>query len=122
MTPVLQAKPGPGGDCFAACLATILDLPLADAPDFRGDGWGRRLNDWLAPRGLAAAFYQGDGRPLSAQARRPPGPAILHHRLRDGSVHAAVCAGGRVIHDPSPRPYCTAAAAVLLWTVIGRKP
>lgn len=36
MTPVMQIDFGDGtGDCFAACLASILDLPLEAVPNFR---------------------------------------------------------------------------------------
>ena len=43
------------GDCMAACLASILEMPLDDVPNFHGDGaknWKDQYNDWLKPRNL----------------------------------------------------------------------
>lgn len=54
MTPTPQTKFGKEGDCFDACVATLLDLPLAEVNYFRGeDTWYADLQNWLAPRGLA---------------------------------------------------------------------
>jgi hypothetical protein len=42
-----------GGDCFAACLASILELPIDDFPNFLdsrpygGGGWWHRWQMWL---------------------------------------------------------------------------
>jgi hypothetical protein len=34
MKPVAQTRPHPNGDCLRACLATLLELPITDVPDF----------------------------------------------------------------------------------------
>lgn len=34
MKPVPQTRPHPNGDCVRACLATLLELPIEDVPDF----------------------------------------------------------------------------------------
>jgi hypothetical protein len=44
----------PGGDCFAACVASILEVPLEEVPNFCAGGadWLFEANRWLGTRGL----------------------------------------------------------------------
>jgi hypothetical protein len=123
MRPVLQAVPGPDGDCFAACVASLLEIELAEVPDLAaaGDRWASVLRRWLAARGLRVDFRLGDRRPLGDQADPPPGPVIAGQRVLDGSVHAVVCRDGRIVHDPSPRPVGHLRWPVVLWTLIEEK-
>lgn len=37
MIPVIQSRIGTNGNCMAACLASILEMPLASVPDFSLD-------------------------------------------------------------------------------------
>ncbi len=59
MTPQHQEIVGqPGrGDCVRACVATLLNLPIASVPNFiEGRGahqWYRYLVEWLKERGIA---------------------------------------------------------------------
>lgn len=93
MKPVYQTEFGPKGNCFAACLATILERDLAEVPDFRFEGWAAKVQTWLAARGYAMAHWFG-GMP-------PSGLAIAGMLVPDGSIHAAVFRNGRLVHDPS---------------------
>jgi hypothetical protein len=116
--PVLQSVPGPDGDCYAACVASLLEIGLADVPELMGDRWASVLRRWLAVRGLRVDFSPGDGRPLADQSDPPRGHAIAGQRVLDGSVHAVVCHAGVIVHDPSPRPIGHPRWPVVLWTVI----
>lgn len=123
MVRVHQSEHGPGGDCYAACLATVLELPLSEVPDLRGDPrWGERLRAWLKPRGWRAAFIRGNGQPIDRQDWFPPGWSILGHRTvgRAGHVHAALFHDGALYHDPAGRVMCRGDSAVLLWTLLDR--
>jgi len=42
------------GNCYAACLASILELPLEEVPNFVtiGEDMDSAIDEWLAPRGL----------------------------------------------------------------------
>jgi hypothetical protein len=43
------------GDCFRACLSSILELPLYEVPHFclyDNQWWWKHCDDWLRPRGL----------------------------------------------------------------------
>lgn len=46
----------PMGNCFATCVACLLDIDVADVPNFcaLGDLWWRDFSDWLNERGFSA--------------------------------------------------------------------
>jgi sRNA-binding carbon storage regulator CsrA len=121
MRPVFQSRPGPDGDCYAACVASILEIEPADVPDLIGDRWASVLRDWLDGRRLRVDFRPGDGRPLGDQSDPPRGHAIVGQRVLDGSVHAVVCRDGLIVHDPSPRPFGHLRWPVVLWTLISER-
>jgi hypothetical protein len=59
-----------GGDCFAACLASIMELSIYDLPNFlAGDGnpeeggWWRRWQRWLYVRCRCELLWWEDDRP-----------------------------------------------------------
>lgn len=103
MTPVLQTVHGPTGNCYAACVASILGIAIGEVPDLLGDE-------------IPVRFFPGCGKPLR-DASAPRGTAIAGLRVLDGSIHSVVCRDGRIVHDPSPRPFASDRDAVLLWTV-----
>lgn len=108
MKPVDQTVFGwPGGNCFSACVASILELPIEEVPYFMGDpeephdAWGRRLDAWLRPRGLYALHFEND--PTAADAYPISGLYILGGRSPRGDfAHAVVACGKRIVHDPHP--------------------
>ena len=58
----------PDGNCFEACLATVLGIELEDVPHFGSDGdWWERVRDLLASWGLGVFEFDcerwGDWRP-----------------------------------------------------------
>jgi len=100
-----------GGNCFAACLASIFELPLDEVPnaaliwrldDEDAGARGHKLiDDWLAEVGLAKAGLDvGD-----CHDWRPEGNWIGSYdspRL-PGETHAVVCRGyDGVAWDPHP--------------------
>lgn len=97
MIPVDQTTFGVSrGNCFSACVASLLELPIADVPFFMGDEqWWSSFNDWLRPRGFYALCVM-----LPAEAH-PPGLNILSGKSPRGP-HAVVAHGIDVIHDPHP--------------------
>jgi hypothetical protein len=98
--PVDQTKFGvPGGNCFSACVASLLSVPVDDVPYFMGEkDWLRPLADWLQPRGFYPIFFNlgphvGDW--------RPQGLYVLGGESARGP-HAVVARGDEVVHDPHP--------------------
>ncbi len=54
MTPIPQTKFGAEGNCFDACVASLLDIPLASISYMNTEEkWYADFQKWLAPRGLA---------------------------------------------------------------------
>lgn len=105
MKPVMQSKLYQAdapmrGNCRAACVASILELPLWMVPpieDMRGDLQEERWNEWAERLfGLEFVRVHGDGAPLAdfyiACGPSPRGP--VHH--------AVVYSNGTLAHDPHP--------------------
>lgn len=97
MRPVDQTRYGIlDGNCFSACLASILEIPLGEVPHFWGPRWPDFLQ-WLADRGLAMTLYH-------KRLYVPPGYSIAGGpSVRfAGQMHACVAFDGLIIHDPHP--------------------
>lgn len=112
MIPVYQTRTVANdgtGNCFNACVASILEMPLRDVcsvlPDFDGDYWGE-WNRWLATLGLQINYVPLDQGP-------PKGFAIAsgfggrtypegHKKAGRPILHAAVVFNGELAHDPFP--------------------
>lgn len=101
MKPIDQTTFGsPYGNCFQACVASILELPLEDVPHFcEGDNprWLLDLEEWLRPRGLAPMLVQAEGCPALDDAY-----GLLGGPSPRGCNHSVVVRGVEVVHDPHP--------------------
>ena len=90
----------PGGNCFSACVASILEMNLDDVPYFmEPEDWLGYFNKWLRPLG----FYAIDI-PLNGSDWRPEGYYILSGespRNKDYD-HSTVALGNKIVHDPHP--------------------
>lgn len=103
MRPVEQTKfAPPDGDCFAACVASVLEVSVADVPNFHADDWLARWNDWLAPLNVELVMTTCvDGAPHPCLTR---GYALLGARSPRGDWnHAVVCRDGAIVWDPHPK-------------------
>lgn len=131
MTPVYQRT---REDCFAACLASVVGVPLSDVPAM--SGWDE-LRAWLDTRRYEAlVLHVGCGQiPLdlwrdwasrccpagSPQRETVEGYAIATLEVMDRSLHAVVTHAGEIVHDPAGRPFARDDDPVLSWTVLTRK-
>lgn len=104
MKPVDQTTFGAGeGDCLAACIATILGIPLAEIPNVCAESagpqstWLERLNAWLRSRGWVAVLVEGGPGPWADGL-----PLIVTGPSPRGLLHATVWRGGEMVHDPHP--------------------
>ncbi len=102
MKPVEQSilKP-PDGDCFAACMASLLELPLEAVPNFTSPDWYQHWQEWLEPFNLTLlTFTIPDG----GCAWLPSGYALLCAESPRGPWdHSVVCLDGKVVWDPNPQ-------------------
>jgi hypothetical protein len=106
MTPVNQTKlfhsGGIGnGDCYAACLASLLDLPLWMVPPFdqmfgRSD-WRVRTNRWLE-RFFKMELVRTEGHDWKAL----PEFYIANGPGARGVYHSVIFRSGELAHDPHP--------------------
>jgi len=106
MKPVYQTQSGghdeeTPGNCFAACLASLLEVPLDSVPHLVGDSdWMGKANDWLAQFDLAILSFA----PPSEPGMPWPGDGGCYHLMGgygpDGDAHAVVARDGELVHDP----------------------
>ena len=108
MIPVDQTTFGhPGGNCFSACVASLLELDIFEVPYFMDEGEGRpkwhvQLDTWLGPRDLYALHFDiQDREAYDRDNLWPKGFYILNGRSPRGD-HAVVACGAKVAHDPHP--------------------
>lgn len=97
MRPVDQTTFGyPDGNCWSACVASLLEMPVHEVPWFLGhDDWYAAFAAWLRPRGYYPVTV-----PWS-EGWCPEGFYILGGRSPRHS-HAVVAKGREIVHDPHP--------------------
>jgi hypothetical protein len=108
MKPIKQTTFGwPHGNCYAACVASVLELPLEDMPLVPADAdFNAAWDGWFASRGLTRINFNV----AAAGTWRPEGYSILCGinprgiRNEQGELvhHATVALNGTPLHDPHP--------------------
>lgn len=99
-TSLYDPESGTGGNCWAACIATITGLPLADIDAAIGesdDYWWNETLHYLKSEGwrLYNAFPTAEG-------MAPAGMSIMCGRSPREVSHATVAVDGVMVHDPHP--------------------
>ena len=86
------------GNCFSACVASILEVSLEDVPFFGADElWWARFSEWLEARNLYAVCLK------HRAGRAPVGYHILSGKSPRGEfLHSVVAKGEDIVHDPHP--------------------
>lgn len=97
MKPVYQTiLDGQDGDCMAACIASLLELPIDQVPNPHTTTWWDDWQAWLKQRGLYLVEAIGAD-------WMPPGWGILVGTSPRGDwQHACVALNGEIVHDPHP--------------------
>lgn len=108
MIPIQQTRLGSTGNCFEASIASLLNLSIDQVPDFGAyeeDGtWMDKLNEWLAPKGLAYFEARIARNEIDDFFRHKDfyhvicGPTVRSTRIH----HAVVGRKGKMVHDPHP--------------------
>lgn len=95
------------GNCFQACVASVLEIPLEGAFNhgvFGDNEWLEEFNKWLKQYGLACIFIQcSPDKPLNCS------PILGIHIAEMEAIgaklkHAVVFEDDKIIHDPMPYP------------------
>jgi hypothetical protein len=115
LKPVLQTKFGkPEGNCFAACIASILECDLADLPDFADkpadENWLAWFNALLAPKGFGIFHSEASAeKPLNVYIPlgthfivAGPGKRGIQHCVIMKSNGGEQGFGDDFVHDPYP--------------------
>ena len=103
MIPVMQTQFGsPRGNCFAACIASILEVPLRTVPNFcEQENWREATNEWLKPMGLCYLDVTLPGDARDELVRFWQFHVISGDGPR-GLRHSVVGFAGEIVHDPHP--------------------
>jgi hypothetical protein len=100
------------GNCFATCLASLLEVPVESVPNFHADypsTWWTETQKWLYARGFVAieVFLRSDGHKVVDWA--PAVSCILTGKSPRGDfLHCVVGrtdpdnGGFAMVHDPHP--------------------
>ena len=95
------APPADRGDCFSACLASILEIPLAEVPRFceLEDDWQPHICEWLKQYGFA--YVDVDVTEYTVDALLPHlGYCVMTGMSSRGHRHCVVGDGRAFKHDP----------------------
>ena len=125
MKPVLQDKFIPGGNCLAACLASLLEVPLSKIPvghcreDEDLESWWARVDGILYTLGWVAISINGWGELSKYKENSLRGYYILGGEAPGGTRHSVVCKNGKVVHDPmGPRAIPNLELKSLVWVFL----
>ena len=105
MKPVKQTVFGyPNGNCFAACVASLMEIPIEDTPSIENKHFTTAWNDWLRERGLGMTDIRaGSGSYVPgycvAVGKSPRGGLTASGRP---VIHAVICKDMQLIFDPHP--------------------
>jgi hypothetical protein len=105
MIPVTQTRTGKvDGNCFPACLASILEIPLESIPEFGGeDEWIENTAKFLESVGL----YYVQVKPDDPMLRVMFSVGRAYHTVKGtsprGGQHACVGLNGKIVFDPHPQ-------------------
>lgn len=89
------------GDCFRACVASILEVKPEAVPHFilHGSRWFRIATSFLYHLDREIEWNQGEikGMPLDTWVI-----ATVHSPRREGTLHSVIMRNGKMVHDPHP--------------------
>lgn len=110
MKPVFQTiLCPPRGNCFAACIASIFEVSLADVPRFEGENWCDNWRTWLRRSNIDMLVF--DVREENDEFTQEWNDYWTRQLVIAGvqsprfdCLHAVVMRQGRIVHDPWPGP------------------
>lgn len=89
----------PDGNCFEACLASVLELSLKDVPHFTNDDWFYQYNRWLQ---WNFSLQLSIVAPSILLTLNPNTYTIANGFNQRKAFHSVVMQGEVLVHDPNP--------------------
>ena len=107
MKPVMQTVFGyPHGNCMAACVASLLELPIEDIPVIAAvETFNDQWDEWLRERGFGRVCFHSDGKnfiPKGYHLISGPSPRPINDENGVRVCHVVVGLDGVQVHDPHP--------------------
>lgn len=106
MKPVKQTTFGyPRGNCYAACVASLLEIPLEACPIVEDVAtWNEVWDAWYAARGLARMCfeYNPEWKPRGWAIISGISPRVMTDEDGERVHHSCVGCDGELVHDPHP--------------------
>lgn len=111
---------GQYGDCFRACIASLMELPIKEVPHFMHCNSPEEAKDdteamiklwkWLKPQGLGFFVYTAATAPEHLHAWQdyfllklnPDTHHIISGYTARNTFHSVIGKGGHMVHDPYP--------------------
>lgn len=104
MIPVHQTAHDHNGNCLAACIASVLEIPIEGVPNFiLEDGWRNATNRFLEKYGLFLLCVRIEAGETPEEVL-PDGWMLVCGRSMKDRWHATVGRRGQVVFDPAPTP------------------
>lgn len=100
MTPLMQTEFGTGGNCLAACIASVLEVSLDSVPNYISEpDWEERYDDLLSGWGYRLQSLTWD----EITSQRLRGCWLIGGgKSPRGIEHAVLIMDGEIVHDPHP--------------------
>lgn len=97
-TKLHDPEKGVTDNCLAACVATVLEVPLDEVPEFENMGNEQfgELVTFASQLGRRLTYHPGKVPPMGYSIGTVTSPRFPTER------HAVVCLDGKVVHDPHP--------------------
>jgi hypothetical protein len=108
MKPVMQTKYGEDGNCFAACVASILEVSIDEVPWLiepeNWEDYSLRLNKYLKEKHNLKLFQFGfDSLTNHYPDAITDGYYIVSGNIKGGLEHSVIYKNGELIHDSNPK-------------------
>jgi hypothetical protein len=105
MIPVTQTRTGINGTCFTACLASILEIPVWEIPEFSTDDnlFLQQVQEFLATRGLYYVQVLPEDPTIQSAFRSGTVWSTVEGVSPRGGQHACVARNGEIYFDPHPQ-------------------
>jgi len=106
MEPAQQTSFGKKGNCFSACIASILEVPLDTVPVFCVDfpsRWAEKANEWLHEHhGVMLFCVTPPSEGFVETQYKAPFYHIMSGPALRGLQHSVVGRNGKMVYDPHP--------------------